>query len=237
MPSWLGPSIGVDPGSNEPNATAHPSAGAFPPAGSSPLDCDDANEQGRSDMARVGQTIEHPVTGERITFLDTAASTHGELLRMSFRMRPHGFVPSAHAHPRAEERFQLSEGRLTVRTSGRDRIVDAGEVVVVPRGTGHTWSNPFDEPATVVIELRPALRMETWFETYFGLANDGLVSQKTGLPGFLQFALLLNEYREELGAPGPAGGALRLLSAALAPVARARGYRVRYDRYVDADAP
>lgn len=39
--------------------------------------------------------------------------------------------------------------------------------------------------------------METWFETYFGLARDGRVSMKTGLPSFLQFALLLNEYRDE----------------------------------------
>ena len=56
-------------------------------------------------MARVGQTIDHPVTGERITFLETAASSNGEVLRMAFSMRPHGFVPGIHAHPRAEERF------------------------------------------------------------------------------------------------------------------------------------
>lgn len=31
-------------------------------------------------MAHVGQTIEHPVTGERLTFLETAAMTGGSHL-------------------------------------------------------------------------------------------------------------------------------------------------------------
>jgi hypothetical protein len=34
-------------------------------------------------MAHVGETIEHPLTGERITFLATAASTGGEKLRIA----------------------------------------------------------------------------------------------------------------------------------------------------------
>ena len=29
-------------------------------------------------MAHVGKTIEHPLTGERITFLETAGSTGGK---------------------------------------------------------------------------------------------------------------------------------------------------------------
>ena len=60
---------------------------------------------------------------------------------------------------------------------------------------------------------------------------------RTGLPGFLQFALLLHEYRADLGAPGLPGSALRSFAAVLAPVARARGYRSRYPRYSEAEAP
>jgi hypothetical protein len=39
-------------------------------------------------MARVGQIIEHPLTGERVTFLETAASTGGEKLRIGIEMAP-----------------------------------------------------------------------------------------------------------------------------------------------------
>jgi hypothetical protein len=37
-------------------------------------------------MARVGQTIEHPLSGERLTFLETAGTTGGDLLKISVEM-------------------------------------------------------------------------------------------------------------------------------------------------------
>jgi hypothetical protein len=109
--------------------------------------------------------------------------------------------------------------------------------VIVPRGAGHVWGNPFDDPAAVVVTLRPALRMETFFETFFGLASDGKFSTKTQLPSFLQTVVLFHEYRDEIGLPGFARTATRGLAAVLAPLARARGYRSRYLQYSDADAP
>ena len=122
-------------------------------------------------MAQVGQTIEHPLTGERLTFLETAATTSGHHLKISLEMAPGGFLPRPHAHPRAEERFEVATGRVQIKTSGKSRIAEAGETVIVPRGAGHVWGNPFDDPATIVVTLRPALRMETFFETFFGLAT------------------------------------------------------------------
>ncbi len=57
-------------------------------------------------MAKAGDVIDNPTTGERITFLETTLETNGELLRF-------------------------------------------------------------------VSEIRPLLRFERLFETYFGLARDG----------------------------------------------------------------
>lgn len=188
-------------------------------------------------MARVGETIEHPVTGERITFLETAASSGGTALKMAFEMRPHAFIAGAHAHPHQEERFAVGSGRIRVRRGGRKSIAGEGEEVVVPRGTGHTWGNPFDEPAQVLIELRPALRAETYFETYFGLARDGRVNPRNGLPSLLQFALMLHEYRDEFAAPPPFGTLGAAVAAILSPLARARGYRARYGMHEDPNGP
>lgn len=188
-------------------------------------------------MAHVGETIEHPLTGERLTFLETAATTGGDFLKVSLDMAPGGFLPRPHAHPRAEERFEVAAGRLEIKTSGRSRIAEAGETVIVPRGAGHVWGNPFDDPATVVVTLRPALRMETFFETFFGLASDGKFSTKTQLPSFLQTVVLFHEYRDDIGLPGFAGTATRGLAAVLAPLGRARGYRSQYPQYSAPDAP
>jgi quercetin dioxygenase-like cupin family protein len=188
-------------------------------------------------LARVGETIEHPVTGERITFLETAASSGGAVLKMAFEMRPRAFIAGAHAHPRQEERFAVGSGRIRVKTGGREWIADEGDEIIIPRGAGHTWGNPFDEPAQIVIELRPALRAETYFETYFGLARDGRVNAKNGLPSLLQFALMLHEYRDEFAAPPPFGAIGTVVAAVLSPIARARGYRARYGVYEDPTGP
>ena len=53
-------------------------------------------------MARQGQTIHNPVSGERITFLQTAADTNGERLEFELELSADGRVPGAHV--RSEER-------------------------------------------------------------------------------------------------------------------------------------
>ena len=188
-------------------------------------------------MAKVGQTIAHPLSGERITFLETAGTTRGDRLKISIEMAPGGILGAAHVHPRAQEEFEILSGRIQLKTSGKTRVADVGESIIVPRGADHIWGNPFDDPATVAVTLRPALKMETVFETLFGLANDGKLNPKTQMPSFLQMMVMAHEYRDDLTLPGVAGVATRGLGAVLAPLARARGYRARYPQYSDPDAP
>ena len=210
---------------------------AFTERGSGALGHGPPSNERKVNVARVGETIEHPLTGERLTFVETAATTDGEFLKISIEMAPGGSLPGPHAHPRAEERFEVVAGRVQINTSGNSRIAELGETVIVPRGAGHVWGNPFDDPATVAVTLRPALKMETLFETWFGLARDGKFSTRTQFPSLLQTVMVMHEYRDDIGLPGFAGIATRGLSAVLAPLARARGYRARYPQYSDPDAP
>jgi len=53
-------------------------------------------------MAFSGQTIDNPVSGERITFIQTAADTAGELLEFELELSADGRVPGAHIHPQQE---------------------------------------------------------------------------------------------------------------------------------------
>jgi quercetin dioxygenase-like cupin family protein len=188
-------------------------------------------------MAQVGQTIEHPLSGEQLTFLETAATTGGDLLKISVEMAPGGAVARAHVHPRAQEEFEVLSGRIQLKTDGETRVAEAGESVIVPRGAAHVWGNPFDDPATITVALRPALKMETFFETFFGLASDGKLNPQTKMPSFLQMIVLWHEYRDDIGLPGVAGLATRGLGVVLSPLARARGYRPRYPQYSAPDAP
>ena len=179
-------------------------------------------------MARAGDVIEHPVTGERLRFLKTAEDTGGEALEVELRVRPGGFVSAAHVHPEQEERFEVQEGAIRFTIGGRETEAAAGEAVTVPAGVPHVWRNAGATPARLVLRFRPALRTEAAFEAFFGLGQDGKTDPATGRAGLLQTAVLLHAFRRELRLPAPPPALQRLLVGALAALGRLRGYRGDY---------
>jgi quercetin dioxygenase-like cupin family protein len=172
----------------------------------------------------------HPVTGERIVFRKRARDTAGELLEMSLFLAPRGFIAAQHVHPNQEERFEVSGAPVTFRVGGTERIYKPGEVAVVPAGVPHVWWNSSDREAATLVQFRPALDTETFFETFFGLASEGKVG-KRGLPNPLQMMVLARDYRREMALPRRQQTMLGPIAMVLAPVARAMGYRGRYDRF------
>lgn len=185
---------------------------------------------GGSAFGTEDNPLVHPVTGERIVFRKRARDTGGELMEMNFYLGPSGFVAAPHVHPFQEERFEISGGPSMFRIGTEERLVEPGETVVVPPGTPHVWWNPSDREVTTLIQFRPALDTETFFETYFGLARDGKVN-KQGLPNPLQLMVLARAYHREVQLPRRQQRVLYPLTVLLAPIGRALGYRARYDRY------
>src|ERR1044072_3751025 len=114
-------------------------------------------------MITPGRTLENPVTGERFTFTATAATTNGELLAFDFALRPGGAVPIAHVHPIPTERFEVVSGRLRFRLGLRTVLAEAGDGVQGAPGPMHAFANAGDEEARVLVEVRPALAMESMF--------------------------------------------------------------------------
>ena len=181
-------------------------------------------------MAYAGKVIESPDT--RLVFLKTAGDTEGKLLRFrQFVRAGHAPVP-AHIHGSQEERFVVLSGRMGVRSGGQERILEAGEEAVVVPGVPHTFWNASlsGEVLHHVVELRPALDSERFFETVFGLRRDGkLVEGKT--PNPLMMAPVVVEYENWLA--GPPVILQRLLFPPLALLGRLLGYRASYPRYSD----
>src|SRR5215208_8151331 len=116
-------------------------------------------------MAYSGQTISNPVSGEQITFLQTARDTGGELLEFELSLSPDGHVPGAHVHPEQEERFHVLEGTMKFRLGMRTIVAEAGESVVVPAGRVHKFANAGDGVARARVEVVPALGMEELLTT------------------------------------------------------------------------
>ena len=124
-------------------------------------------------MAYAGQTLDNPVSGERITFRRTAADTNGELLEFDLTLAPDGHVPGAHVHPEQEERFFVHSGRMEFRLGFRKIVAEAGDSVIVPAGRVHKFKNGGDAEAQVRVQVVPALDMEELFETTVALAEEG----------------------------------------------------------------
>ena len=140
-------------------------------------------------MARAGQLIETPLTGERILFVQVAADTRGELLEMESTWTRPGHRAAEHVHPEMEERWEVVSGRAGFRIGGEERGAREGESVVAPAGVPHLAWNPTDGPVRLRIELRPALRWEEFVERWF--------EDPAKLPE------LMSEFRREI-APPPA---------------------------------
>jgi quercetin dioxygenase-like cupin family protein len=178
-------------------------------------------------MAFTGQTIENPVSGERITFLQTAADTAGELLEFELELSADGRVPGAHVHPEQEERFHVLEGTMTFRLGMKNITAEAGETVVVPAGRVHKFSNGGDGVARARVEVVPALDMEDLLTTTTELALEGNV-MRSGMPKPLHLALFVGRFRREVRAPFPPAWMVRALMSPLAAIARMRGHHERY---------
>ena len=162
-----------------------------------------------------GQTLENPVTGERFTFLHTAASTGGELLAFELGLKPGGAVPIPHVHPIQTERFEVVAGRMRFRVGFRHVIAEAGDVVEVAPGVMHGFANAGDEDARVLVEVRPALAMEEMFAEVVALAKAGRMTRR-GLPrNLFDLAALARRYDQEAHAPFIGVGLQRLLLAPL----------------------
>jgi quercetin dioxygenase-like cupin family protein len=171
-------------------------------------------------MINPGQTLENPVTGERFTFIHTAAGTGGELLAFDFALRPGGAVPMPHVHPIQTERFEVVEGLMRFRIGLRTRLAGPGDVVEVAPGVAHSFANAGDGEARLRVEVRPALAMEEMFAEVIAMARAGRMTRR-GLPrNLLELAVLARRYDRVAHAPLLGTAAQRLL---LAPLVLAAG--------------
>ena len=183
-------------------------------------------------MARQHDVIQNPVTGERIEFRETTDDAAESPARFDYYLEPSGFATGRidHIHPHQEERFDVRSGRLGVRIDGDEWTATPGTRFSVLPETPHTVWNDGDDEMHAVVELRPGLEIEAFFETVFGLASEGKTN-RWGIPGPLQLAVLVDDFQEVVYFDAVPFPVQRALSTILAPIGRLAGYQARYPRY------
>lgn len=117
-------------------------------------------------MAHVGQELTDPVTGARLRFLATAASTGGAAVRMRLAVRSGWSAGPRHVHPRQTERLWVLAGSFEAHLGRQTRPLEAGDEVEVPPRTRHTISLLGSE-GELEVEFEPALRSDEMFETMY----------------------------------------------------------------------
>ena len=177
---------------------------------------------------RAGETIENPVTGERVTFLRTAGDTGGELVEIEVAIDPDGAVAAAHVHPYHSERFEVLGGTLEFRR-GREKVVAGpGAVVTVPAGAVHSFRNAGETTARFRCEVRPALQFERFLQTMFGLAAAGRTNKK-GMPSPLRLAVIANAHFDDVRLPYVPAFAQKAALVTGSAVGRLAGFRPAFE--------
>lgn len=181
-------------------------------------------------MFKRGEVYDNPVTGERVVIRLGTQETGGERLVADLYIRPGGAVAGEHVHPSLDETFTILKGRIGILINGIRFFAEPGQTLHVPRGTAHDWWNAGEEEAHLVVEVTPAARFELMIRNFFGLAQDGRTDKK-GMPGLLQLALLAREFDDVVRFTRPHRLVQKVLFGLLAPIAKLKGYRGSYPHY------
>ena len=178
-------------------------------------------------MIEKGQTLVNPVTGERMTFLETAAENDGERVVIELRADPGGAVAAAHVHPSQWETFSVVSGTLGAKVAGQKGEFGPGQTLGVAPGVAHTWWNAGDDELVFRCEVRPALQFESLIETMFSLAAEGKTNKK-GMPNPFRLAVIANAHFDTVQLPVVPAWMQKAALGMGAPVGKAMGYGATY---------
>ena len=127
------------------------------------------------------QTIQNKVTGEQITFLESAKDNGGGRSVLKFKVEPKANTP-LHYHNRFDEKFEVLDGVLTVVTGKTKVKLKKDETATAYKTVRHRWINETSDVTEFLVIITPGnLDVENMFKMYCGLANDGQ-SNKHGIP-------------------------------------------------------
>lgn len=93
---------------------------------------------------KVGETVEDPVHGYSVRFLQIGSDTSVAELESTAESQASG--PPAHTHPKSYERFEVLSGAVMLKTGRDSRVVESGEKVTVPPGAStHGTTTPTNQ--------------------------------------------------------------------------------------------
>ena len=166
--------------------------------------------------------------GDRIAFVDEPDDPT-DPLEYELTVPAGGAVSGGtHVHPYAEEWFTVAAGRVKATVAGQERVLGTGDRMTVPAGELHRWENRTEDgELRVRAELRPGRSASETIEARRALPAERLAAD--GEPDLWQTAVFVRAGLDDFARASPSVAAQNLAAALLGPLAKLRGYRVRYD--------
>lgn len=96
----------------------------------------------------------------------SADESLGALFQFEYICRTVTSAPKDHVHIAREESVEILEGTLHCRAGGQERVLRAGEKLVIPAGTPHALWNEDPSGCRAIGEHRPAARAQATFEAH-----------------------------------------------------------------------
>jgi quercetin dioxygenase-like cupin family protein len=124
-------------------------------------------------MVGAGDVLEVPEAGIRLEIRRTGADTGGEYAEFDVIGRPRGLFARSHVHELHAEHIEVVAGAMHLRLDGHDRVLRAGERVVVPIGASHAQRPYADEPYHIRVQWRPPTNAEAFGEHVAAMSRAG----------------------------------------------------------------
>jgi quercetin dioxygenase-like cupin family protein len=113
------------------------------------------------------------IGGLTLEFLESKEETAGSLDLFRMTVQPNAKVPVPHYHQDWEETVYGLSGVLTFRVDAKDRRVEPGHSLHIPRGAVHWFVNETQEPATCLCVLTPGVLGPGYFREMAEALNAG----------------------------------------------------------------
>ncbi len=182
-----------------------------------------------TEMPRDGDVIVNRPAGERITFVQARRSSGADSVILAVDLQPGGAIPFPHIHGATREIFEVVEGELTMQIDGVDRVLKAGQRLVVEPGIAHQPRNDSGAPARISVYLEPNAGLDLCLVQLHGFMDDP-DRAKHPLAMLLQLVALSQAYDIQL--PWVPVWIQHVATFLAAPSARLLGYRTWQSDYL-----
>jgi quercetin dioxygenase-like cupin family protein len=111
--------------------------------------------------ATAAQLVKIPAIGLELAVRLPQSASDGSLVILETINAP-GFGPPLHRHPETEI-FRVLEGEYLYEVDGKRFHAAPGDLVTVPGGIAHTFTNLSDRPARQIVLMLPAMDALSFF--------------------------------------------------------------------------